>query len=95
MDDKSESGLKSFFDKIDAAAVRPEIQSYACSDVPVTYALELPIVVAAKGSAIKYSFSCRNGDVSFGIFLRPDTTKEAAAANVVNPPEVSKGNKAM
>ncbi|GMI17729.1 hypothetical protein TrLO_g14833 [Triparma laevis f. longispina] len=66
----SADSLASFFSKIDQTSVIPQEATYKCSDVPVTYALELPIPVNLKGSTIRYSFTTEEGDVNFGVFLR-------------------------
>ena len=79
---ESESGIERFFEKIDSCATAPEPTSYACSDVPVTYALELPIPIAVRGSSINYSFSSENGDVAFGIYLRPAANSTNASTEV-------------
>mmetsp|Transcript_11115 Transcript_11115/g.22542 ORF Transcript_11115/g.22542 Transcript_11115/m.22542 type:complete len:249 (+) Transcript_11115:82-828(+) len=85
---ESESGIESFFEKIDSCATAPEPTSYACSDVPVTYALELPIPIAVRGSSINYSFSSENGDVAFGIYLRPAANSTNASTEDVEEEEV-------
>lgn len=77
----SDWALASFFEKIDSTSIVPAASSYKSSDVPVTYALELPIPVTSKGSTIKYSFSTENGDVMFGIFVRSNNMESSDKAN--------------
>ena len=79
-DSYSDEALATWFASIDGPSAVPEEATYKCSKVPVHYALELPIPVAARGSTVRYAFSTEAADISFGIYIRK-SDEESRAQN--------------